>query len=410
MSPRMPNAWIVAAVAAAAGGIFGSSTSALSMYLRPMRIGDFAAAEVVDARSPKASLSTAEHDFGSMSAGKTGRHRFVVTNEGASPLSLTKGVSSCRCTVADLERPEIPPGESAEVVIEWKTKSDGGPFRQTVSVRTNDPRRPEIAFSIFGTVVPAWRAIPAAVVFPRLGTHGTERVGVKLLTYLSPSPTVKRVSIDDSSDPPETSADAAFSFQTRPLDAKEIEEENDPHATGGYAIEIAPRPGLPIGPIRRMLRVELATEEQSSQDGEAAQDGDAGILVEIPIEGTVTADLAVAGKAWDSLNHAVSLGPVKASQGLRTELFLTVKGPHRERVAPTLKEVVPGSLQVDIGESKAVGSGSVRRVPITITIPAGSPSCNHLGSQQAPAGRIVLETGHPDVPLLTLPVRVSIGP
>jgi len=52
----------------------------------------------------------------------------------------------------------------------------------------------------------------------------------------------------------------------------------------------------------------------------------------------------------------------------------------------------------------------VKRIPISITIPAGSPACNHLGSQLGGLGRIVLETGHPDVPKLTIPVRVAVGP
>jgi hypothetical protein len=67
-------------------------------------------------------------------------------------------------------------------------------------------------------------------------------------------------------------------------------------------------------------------------------------------------------------------------------------------------------MKVDIGASKPVGTGTVRRVPITVTIPAGSPTCNHLGTKQAPPGRIVLSTGHPDMPLMEIPVRVSIEP
>jgi hypothetical protein len=52
----------------------------------------------------------------------------------------------------------------------------------------------------------------------------------------------------------------------------------------------------------------------------------------------------------------------------------------------------------------------VLRFPLTITIPPGSPTCNHLCSQQARGGRIVIETGHPDTPTLTIPVCVAISP
>ena len=50
------------------------------------------------------------------------------------------------------------------------------------------------------------------------------------------------------------------------------------------------------------------------------------------------------------------------------------------------------------------------RFPLTITVPPGSPPANHLGSSQAPAGRIVLDTGHPESPTMTIPVSIAIGP
>ena len=77
---------------------------------------------------------------------------------------------------------------------------------------------------------------------------------------------------------------------------------------------------------------------------------------------------------------------------------------------PVVREVVPESLRVVIGEGKEVGSGAVIRFPLLITIPSGSPPANHLCSPQAPAGKIVLETGHPDTPILTIPVCVTIDP
>jgi hypothetical protein len=52
----------------------------------------------------------------------------------------------------------------------------------------------------------------------------------------------------------------------------------------------------------------------------------------------------------------------------------------------------------------------VVRVPVTIVIPAGSRPVNHLCTDQAKPGSIVLDTGHPDTPELTIPVCVAIGP
>ena len=89
---------------------------------------------------------------------------------------------------------------------------------------------------------------------------------------------------------------------------------------------------------------------------------------------------------------------------------MTAKGEHRDTVRPVVVETVPASLKVEVGEPTAIGEGVVVRIPLSISIPAGSPTCNHLGSKLGGLGRIVLETGHPDVPQLTIPVRVAVSP
>jgi hypothetical protein len=118
----------------------------------------------------------------------------------------------------------------------------------------------------------------------------------------------------------------------------------------------------------------------------------------------------MAGPGWDSSRQALLLGTVSGKAGLRTRVFLTAKGPHRNSVRPTVREVVPEALQVTIGDGSPIGTGGAVRIPIDIVIPPGSRAVNHLCSQQGPAGRIVLATGHPDSPEFTIPVCVAVGP
>jgi len=134
------------------------------------------------------------------------------------------------------------------------------------------------------------------------------------------------------------------------------------------------------------------------------------VTAEIPLEGTVGGDLVLAGPGWDSSRQALMLGTVSGTAGFKTRIFLSAKGPHREAVRPTVEETVPDLLEVTIGEGSPVGSGSVIRIPIEIAIPPGSRGVNHICSEQAPAGRIVLATGHPDSPTLSIPVCVAVGP
>ena len=134
------------------------------------------------------------------------------------------------------------------------------------------------------------------------------------------------------------------------------------------------------------------------------------LVAEVPLEGTVGGDLVLAGPGWDSSRQALLLGTVSGKMGMRTRIFLTAKGPHRDSVRPSVREVVPESLQVTVGAGSPIGTSGVVRIPIDIVIPAGSRAANHLCSQQGPAGRIVLVTGHPESPEFSIPVCVAIGP
>jgi hypothetical protein len=77
-------------------------------------------------------------------------------------------------------------------------------------------------------------------------------------------------------------------------------------------------------------------------------------------------------------------------------------------VRPVVRSVVPPSLRVEVGGGAAIGSAPVVRIPITIEVPAGTPVADHLADDRL--GSIVLDTGHPDTPTLTIPVSLAIQP
>jgi hypothetical protein len=399
MQVHGPNAWVVAAFAAALGASIGGGTAALEATMRPWRVGDFGPSmlQPPSAEAPQADAPETTHVFGTIGAGQEGSHEFVIRNAGKSPLSITKGATSCSCTVSDFEASEgaadgarkvVEPGGETKVRLKWRGKGSGGPFRQQATVFTNDPRRPEIAFVIEGTVVPTWKAFPESIVLSQLSAGAASRATARIFTFGTQPPEVGSLTLADPQ------AAQFFSLSTEPLSPSEIASETG--ATGGFMLAVDVKPGLPIGPLRHSIAMQLRIPEE--------------VVAELPLEGSVVGDLALAGSAWDSSRQALLLGTVSGKVGSHAQFFLTAKGPHRASIKPVVREVVPGSLQVDVGEGKPVGSGGVIRVPISITIPPGSPPANHRCSQQAPAGRIVLDTGHPDSPTLSIPVCIAIDP
>jgi hypothetical protein len=393
------NAWAVAGIAAAVGAAIGGGSALLEASLRPWQVGDFSGEMLApsNADAAEADVPETRHDFGTVGAGGKGSHEFVIHNRGNATLTLTRGATSCSCTVSDFDstdggdeggRKEVPPDGSTRLRLTWKGKGAGGPFRQQATVFTNDPRRPEIAFVIEGTVVPTWKAVPDRLVLSKLSASSGEQASLRIFTYGTAPPTFEQFEATD----PETAQ--FFSLSTAPLDAAEIAAETG--ATGGVLLKVGVLPGLPLGQLRQTLRATVRIPEE--------------IQLEVPVEGTVGGDLALAGGGWDSSRQALLLGSVSGRKGSRTQVFLMAKGPHRSSVKPAVGEVVPASLVVEVGEGVPVGSGGTVRIPISISIPPGSPPANHRCSPQAPAGRIVLETGHPDTPTLTIPVCVAIDP
>jgi hypothetical protein len=396
MTERSPQAWQVAAVAALAGIAVGAAGAALQRAT-PWTVGDLRVVATSSGPSPHVETAETRHAFGTVGTGGSGSHEFVVRNRGDGPLTLRKGATSCTCTVTDFDAGEggaadgtkvVPVGGETKIRVQWKGKPPGGPFRQQATILTDDPRRPEVVFIVEGTVVPTWKAVPDLLTVPRVSASAGERVSTDVFTYGPQPPLVTEAVLDDS-------GLAQFvSLATAPLAAEEVAGETG--ATGGFRLMVDLKPGLPIGHLKQMIRVSFTMPEP--------------LVAEIPLEGTVGGDLVLAGPGWDSSRQALLLGTVSGKTGLRTRVFLTAKGPHRDSVRPTLREVVPESLQVTIGDGSPIGTGGAVRIPIDIVIPPDSRAVNHLCSKQGPAGRIVLATGHPDSPEFTIPVCVAVGP
>ena len=396
---HMSNPWFVAGCSAGAGLVAGVAIAGLSALLIPARIGDLAPTDTrlaTDADAPVAETPETTFSFGQIAVGASGEHEFTIRNAGPVPLELAKGATSCTCTVSDFEESEggsadkkiVLPGASAGLKVKWRGKGDGGAYRQSASIATNDPRRPQIAFIVEGTLVPSYVAVPSGVALPKLAPSASHEATVRVFTFGKEPPTVASLALS------EEKTARLYSLASAPLTTAEIERMKG--ATGGFRIDVEVRPGLPLGTVRQGIKAVFRMPDE--------------ITAEIPIEGTVTGDFSFAGAGWDSTREALMLGTVAARTGTTATLFMTVKGPHRGAVRPTVREVVPSSLVVTVGEPKPVGSGNVVRIPLTVAIPPGSPAVSHAGTELSPAGRIFLDTGHPETPSLEIRVCATVVP
>ncbi len=396
MKLSLPNPWFVAIIAAILGSLTGSGTALLRATTTPLRTGSFGTRSA-NSSGPRPVAETPEtsYDFGRVSLGGTGSHAFIVRNAGKAPLLITKGTTSCTCTVSDFEGEgegkdsrNVPPGDEVIVRIKWTGKGEGGPFRQSASILTNDTGRPEIAFSIEGTVIPTWKAEPNGIVMSGISANTASQAEVKIFTFSDQLPHLNNCRIADDS-----FADK-IAVESRPLTPDELQEE--PEAKGGFFLSLDITSGLPLGKIRTAVEASFTLGEEE-------------ITAVVPLMGIVSGDLMLVGRKWDRRSNALRLGTVSGQTGLNTKIFLTAKGEFRNKVQPRVVDIVPKGLTVKIDPPSQIGGGDVVRIGIEIQIPPGAPPANNLCTETAKQGYILLETGHPKAPTLTIPLCVAIA-
>jgi hypothetical protein len=79
-------------------------------------------AEQRDADAKKIPVMTFDktvHDFGTIAANAAQETLFKFTNTGNSPLVITDATSTCGCTVPEIPKAPIAPGESGELLVKF---------------------------------------------------------------------------------------------------------------------------------------------------------------------------------------------------------------------------------------------------------------------------------------------------
>jgi hypothetical protein len=338
-----------------------------------------AAARSADEQQPVAVVDEGTHKFGVMELGAKKSHSFTVSNKGKAPLKLEKGETTCKCTLSHLEDSSIPPGSSGSVALEWEGKGEIGPFRQTAEILTNDPKQPKLLLTVEGELTEAVSVEPAELVLSSLSARDPVTGEVRIYALHSDDFEVMSHKFESET------GNQQFEVVFEPLDEKLLADHK---AKSGVLAKVTTKPILPLGPIKQkiILETNLANRPQ----------------LEFTVAGTVVSDISVLGQDFSSSNSMLRLGLVKSRDGAKRTLRLVTRGAFRKEIEFKVASKSPEFLEVAIGER--IDQGLVTQVPITISVPAGTPPANHLGTALGKMGEIVLETNHPD--LKQVPIKV----
>jgi hypothetical protein len=361
-----------------------------------------------DGPLPKVVVDQEEYEFGKIDITAEGRHEFIFANRGQGTLELAAGGTSCGCAVSEIKDDRIAPGKSGKVTVTWTANKGEGPFRQTATIETNDPTRPQVTLTVWGLITRLVRAVPPALVFGHVSAARPITGQVRLLCQLDEPLEVLGCELSD----PQTAKYFEVTFEPLPADqlkegdagggnsgeegdsGEKTNADKQQRPRSGYLLTVTVKPGLPLGGFSQTILVQTGLKSVPT--------------VKIPVAGTIVGDISIVGRGWDDQTGILTLGRVSNRQGIQRRLLLVARGPRSKEVQFTLVRTDPDLLQVDeqkLKDTTTIGSGAVTQTPLIIRIPRGSRRASYLGSQ---LGEILINTNHPEIPLLRIRVRFVV--
>ncbi len=101
---------------------------------------------------PKIEFAYTEYDYGTITQGGDGTSEFEFKNTGNEPLILSDVKSTCGCTVPSWPREPVKSGESAKIIVSYRT-TRVGPINKSITVSSNAASGP-VVLRIKGNVEP----------------------------------------------------------------------------------------------------------------------------------------------------------------------------------------------------------------------------------------------------------------
>lgn len=87
-------------------------------------------------------------DFGAVRTGEVLAHDFTIRNDSDKDMNITGTTTSCGCTVSEIKKSLLKPGDSTEVTVKLDTKGYTGAVQQFVYVNTDSPDKPVIRLTV----------------------------------------------------------------------------------------------------------------------------------------------------------------------------------------------------------------------------------------------------------------------
>ena len=333
--------------------------------------------------APKAELAETVYDFGTMEQGTTMSHKFIVRNVGELPLKLEVESTTCKCTVGDLDKNELPANDETEVLLEWVAKTGPGPFRHGAVLSTNDPLLSRVELTVEGKIVESTATSPSELFFGTVSTNESATAKIYLMTFVDQQPGITHYELGDE--------ELAKQFQVE-ITPVERDELPSPDAVAGLKVTATFQAENTVGPFRDWLTLTTNLEKAEK--------------ISIPVVGRVIGDVSIFGRGWDTNNDVLKLGTFSSAQGISVPLKVAVRGELAQQASFEIAETDPPQLQAKLGEPQQLNE-RLLHVPLEVSVPAGSAPIVRLGEPISNDAYIVLRSNHEKIPDVRIRVRFA---
>lgn len=102
---------------------------------------------------PIISVERRVEDIGKVQTDSKAHAYFLLYNIGGKHLRISDVDTSCGCTVAKVSKTVLAPGDFTRIDVDIDTSLKVGPIRKKITVKSNDPKRPELAVFLIGDVL-----------------------------------------------------------------------------------------------------------------------------------------------------------------------------------------------------------------------------------------------------------------
>ncbi|MGV3483632.1 MAG: DUF1573 domain-containing protein [Planctomycetaceae bacterium] len=343
-----------------------------------------------------------EFDFGVMEPGSKGEHVFVVRNAGDYPMTLEIVGSTCKCTIGELKKSTLEPGEQTDIKLTWDVQAHGEEFGQSAILKTNDPTRGELHLKVKGRVISQMTMEPRSFAFGDVESGETIKLESVIYSFQK-QPIVPTT--------PSFSDESMSELATWEVEEIEVDASKNPayaSATQAFKVSGEVRPGLPQGAVQQNFV--FAFVDKADMDAEGKFDEADVLKFFVPVAGKIVGPITMLESAKCTAidgGYVYKLGRVDPATAKPERANIMLRGKYKDSVKLSLGEVEPaGLLKAELGEP--VGRGAVLLYPLRLWLDPEAKTGERLGKNDDDYGVVWIQTDNPDVSPLRLRVVFTV--